>query len=466
MQKFYLILLILILFLNSISSFQCIGEIDPNAIICKDSNLNLDQNYPISLIESNLDCNNKKKCEWSCEKGYYLDNEKCLALSELTCEGSIPQNATICPNDNINITQKGITNILVNSKDNCSEIRKCQWYCNKNYYIGGVDANECLPFVCTGNDFENALIYYNDAAGLNSNIIKELVDANTSRKCEYYCKQHYHIEVVEGVRKCISNIYSCVGEFENATLFEGDKEELEYNLTSILSKTNTSRKCEWSCNEGYFISQGKCALKIEETKCGGANKYYSLGEEFPGSEELCINSISSIKKPILGNSVGATITWKCIGDANINCKAMRIGVQASSPDYNSIIELIPNQIDEKTILISLKCSNPMKVNISVFGEINQKKYELDKNQFDCNDSLNSYELKINDIAFQENNLVIKTSIKETTLNCVNCEKETIISLGKKESWSTIDPLLIGGLIGFILLILIFMNLIFNLGKED
>ncbi|MFA6320210.1 MAG: hypothetical protein WCX66_04775, partial [archaeon] len=129
MNKLFYLIILLIFFLTSVYSFECIGVIDSNSLMCKDSNTNLDQNYSINLIDSYLDCNNQKKCEWYCKNGYYLNEGKCLNLSELTCEGPTPNNATICPDDNTNLPQKGITNILVNSKNSCSEIRKCQWYC-------------------------------------------------------------------------------------------------------------------------------------------------------------------------------------------------------------------------------------------------------------------------------------------------------------------------------------------------
>ena len=64
-------LLTLIFFLSSVYSFECLGVVDSNSLMCKDSNTNLDQNYSISLIDSYLDCNIKKKCEWYCKSGYY-----------------------------------------------------------------------------------------------------------------------------------------------------------------------------------------------------------------------------------------------------------------------------------------------------------------------------------------------------------------------------------------------------------
>lgn len=466
MNKLFYLIILLIFFLTSVYSFECIGVIDSNSLMCKDSNTNLDQNYSINLIDSYLDCNNQKKCEWYCKNGYYLNEGKCLNLSELTCEGPTPNNATICPDDNTNLPQKGITNILVNSKNSCSEIRKCQWYCDEFHYLGGVNANECLPFACAGNDFENALIYYNDDTKLDSNTLKELVETNTNRKCEYYCKENYQIGLVNGVRKCVLKTYSCIGVFENATMFEDDEKGLDYNTASVLTKTNTTRKCEWNCNEGYVIFRGECVLKEGEVSCGSANKDYFLGEEFLGNEDLCKNSTPSITNPVLGETIGSITNWKCISDTNINCKAMRIGVQESSPDFNSIIEVIVNQKDKNSLLIAIKCSHEMKLNISAFGELTQKKIELDKNQLDCNSQSTIHEINLLNLDGLEKEVTINSSIKETTKNCVNCEEKNHLNLIKNNLFQDIDSTLIGGIIVFLIIVLIIMNLLFNAPKEE
>ncbi|MGI6589305.1 MAG: hypothetical protein ACOX1V_01420 [Candidatus Iainarchaeum sp.] len=458
-------LLTLIFFLSSVYSFECLGVVDSNSLMCKDSNTNLDQNYSISLIDSYLDCNIKKKCEWYCKSGYYLDEGKCLSSSELTCEGSVPQNATMCPNDNINLPRKGITNILVASKNNCSETRKCQWYCNEFHYLGA-NSKKCLPFVCVGEDFENSLMYYNDDTKLDSNIPKELVDKNTARKCEYYCKDHYQIEVINGVRKCVPKTYFCEGEFENATMFENDNEGLEYNTISVLSKTNTLRKCEWSCNEGYFIYKGECVLKEKAPSCGTANKDYLIEEDFPGKEDLCKNSTPSIKEPMLGEKIGSITRWTCISDINIDCRAIRVGVRESSSDFNSILEVTLNQKDKNTLLISIKCSNEMNLDISAFGELIQKKIELDKNQLDCNSQLTTHEIILKDMDFFEKTITITTSIKETTKNCLNCEKKTQLNLVKSNFFQETNWVLIGGLVLFMIIVIFLMNFIFNSPSEE
>ena len=92
--------------------------------------------------------------------------------------------------------------------------RKCEWYCKSGFHRGsGLDVNKCLvgvfsPYSCNGLIDGNALLYFGDDVGLtvfdlNTNV---LVDVNTSRKCEWYCKSGFHRGSGLDVNKCISQI--------------------------------------------------------------------------------------------------------------------------------------------------------------------------------------------------------------------------------------------------------------------
>lgn len=55
--------------------------------------------------------------------------------------------------------------------------------------------------------------------------------------------------------------YSCVGEIDpNALLYAGDDLGLTANTAKVLVNMNTSAKCEYYCNEGYYLNLGKCVL--------------------------------------------------------------------------------------------------------------------------------------------------------------------------------------------------------------
>lgn len=56
-------------------------------------------------------------------------------------------------------------------------------------------------------------------------------------------------------------IYSCIGEIDpNALLYQGDDLDLTANTVKVLANANTSAKCEYYCKEGYYLNTGKCVL--------------------------------------------------------------------------------------------------------------------------------------------------------------------------------------------------------------
>lgn len=452
---------------NSCKPFVCNGVIDTNSIMCNGDNFGLDKNYSISVIDSAEKCSNLK-CEWYCRNGYYSKDNKCFPLSTLTCEGGNIENAVMCTDDDVFLTQKGITNILVTSKENCSESRKCQWYCKEGYYQGnGIDSNKCIPYSCYGAKFENALMYYQDDLGVDKNTPNNLVDVNTSAKCEYYCKQSYHIETQNGVKKCVPNIYSCIGSFDNATMFDLEESELDYNVLSVLSNTNTSRKCEWKCNVGYASNGKECISTIkEEVNCGGANRDYFVDEEFPGESDLCDGGVSSTSGLILNNLPGSIVSWKCIGDNNVSCKAMRILSSDGNNNFGSILELSTEVLDDGNILVLIKCANDTKVNLSVTGYLSNEEYDLSENQIDCNKTMTSHIISLVDPLVDETDLIVKTSIKNTSSNCLTCEMSSSVSLTSTSGPKELDPIFIVILVGIVLVLGVLFNIFFNSSGED
>ncbi len=447
--------------------YLCNGEIDSNAVVCENDDIGLDNFYTKSLLSSGSECSFSRKCEYYCREGFYEKEGVCLPFSTLVCDGNTFSNATLCANDDVFLTAKGLTNILISSNGNCSE-RKCEWYCKKGYYKGtGLDINKCLPYLCDGNIDSNTMIYFKDDFDLNALTFKKLVDLNTIAKCEYYCRNGFHKGSGVDVNKCVMNTYFCLGDFDNATLYSNDGVGLDQNIASVLSKINTDRKCEWGCNEGYIKINNECVSTVkEEGVCGNANKSYLIGESFPGSYLLCEKGVASIDSPTLDSIIGSSVSWKCVSDINSNCKATR----SPSPigeEFNSILELFTDVSEDNNILVSIKCSTNVKVNLSVTSSLGED-YNLSENQIDCNNSITTHKINLLDPLLEETELVVKTSIKDTASNCYTCEKDSALDVsntGLVEN-SIGNPFLIVGIIGVVLIFAIVLNVLFNQSDEE
>ena len=91
---------------------------------------------------------------------------------------------------------------------------------------------------------------------------------------------------------------------------------------------------------------------------------------------------------------------------------------------------------------------------------------MDKNQLDCNSQLTTHEIILKDMDFFEKTITITTSIKETTKNCLNCEKKTQLNLVKSNFFQETNWVLIGGLVLFMIIVIFLMNFIFNSPSEE
>ena len=60
-------------------------------------------------------------------------------------------------------------------------------------------------------------------------------------------------------------IYACAGEIDpNALLYKGDDLDLTANFAKVLVNANTSAKCEYYCKEGYYLNQNKCVFGVND----------------------------------------------------------------------------------------------------------------------------------------------------------------------------------------------------------
>lgn len=107
---------------------------DETPLTLKDNSIN---------ILTNSDTN--KTCEWHCSAGYMIDSgadiNRCIKL-DAVCEGTIPLNSSICPDDNIDL-DNNYSKLLVQT---CDDTRKCQYHCEDQYKLY-INASQkmCIP---------------------------------------------------------------------------------------------------------------------------------------------------------------------------------------------------------------------------------------------------------------------------------------------------------------------------------
>ncbi len=465
-NKFKLIVLLIVFFLFTtlVSAFSCIGAVDSNAIICEGGDTNLDVNYEKTLISSSSNCDPSRKCEYFCKINYYKKAEECLPLSSLVCEGSSFENATLCVNDDVLLTTPNLINKLIESSVICSD-RKCEWYCNEGYHIGsGINSNKCVPYVCDGNIDPNAMMYYLDDTGLSGPTVKSLVESNSTNKCEYFCKTGFHKGEGIDYDKCLADNYFCLGEFSNATLFENDEKGLDANSSSVLSNTNTDRKCEWHCNENFAKINDECVSTLKEIAvCGTANKDYLIEEKFPGNYTFCEVGTSLPLSPELSSVFSSTVSWKCVSDINVNCNATRV---SSDGSFNSILEFNSEVLEDNNILISIKCANPIKVTLTMKGIVNGEDYNLSENQIDCNNSLIDHKIEILNKPIQETAISLTAIIDKTANYCYTCEMSSDLVIVDSNNGSDNVNLVIIVLIAAVLIVGFFLNVFIGQVDED
>ena len=106
-------------------TYSCQGSAPANATLCSGDNASLIANVSNSLVST---CGNNK-CEYTCNSGYKLSNNQCEKIT-YSCQGSAPANATLCSSDNLNLTAN-VNKSLVSS---CGT-SKCEYTCNSGYKL-------------------------------------------------------------------------------------------------------------------------------------------------------------------------------------------------------------------------------------------------------------------------------------------------------------------------------------------
>lgn len=171
------------------------------------------------------------------------------------CTGNMPSYAGLCAGDNGGLT----ANTDITLVDVCGE-PKCEYACNTGYVKEG---SSCVPIVysCIGDIFANASLCLGDNANLTVNTPNSLVDACGTSKCEYTCSEGYE----KSGSSCVARTtYSCAGLVpENAGLCAGDSDGLTVDVVRALVAACGTAKCEYTCGNGYAKDGNGCVVISE-----------------------------------------------------------------------------------------------------------------------------------------------------------------------------------------------------------
>jgi len=249
-------------------------------------------------------------CSWRCSANYHVgtgvDANNCF-VNTYSCLGTQPVGLGI-------ILGSNNTTILNDSWDynasTVANVTMCGWKCDASYFRGsGADINKCLPFSCTGSIDGNAVLYVDDNVGLLSNTTNALVDANTSRKCEWYCKSGFYKGTGADVNKCLP--LSCQGSVPDGIVGK------DLNSTAASGKLNWTFDsaapydyCSWRCKVNYHVGTGNDA-----NTCF-VNTYSCLGTQ-PSGPGIILGSSDTTTQNDSWDYNASTIAnvtmcgWKC-----------------------------------------------------------------------------------------------------------------------------------------------------------
>jgi len=429
-------------------TYYCTGNDFNNAKRYVDENVGLDSNYLNILV----DFNTPTKCEWYCDtnykKGVGNNSNICVSASLRTCDGNIDPNAQLFVGDDENISLvDNRTNILVVEN---SEL-KCEWHCKSGYYLEDSSSGYvCVPevveeFNCSGAIDGNAVIFSNDNRGLVVDLNNVLVDFNTGRKCEWYCKGGFYLGSVSGVGVCLPNRYSCKNSVSGGVIYLGDDSGLTSDLNSVLVEANSSRKCEYHCGRYYVKVGDACVLSVvSNAVCGNAEKSYTVEESFFGSYSLCSVGVSSLSNPVLGSEVGSIVEWVCVSDVNVSCSASRVSSKYVPPvennDVLNSIEVLTSQmLDDGNLEVTMKCLKTTVVDLDIADYVSKKVYSSSQKQFDCTTSESTYKIKLDSAPEVERSLVISASMGSNETACSTCKLDYFIEYVPSASLTESDP---------------------------
>ena len=110
-------------------TFSCTGNSFSNATLCSNDDNNLTINTPKVLVAN---CSQDRKCEYVCNSGYTFNNGTCTLATTTTynCVGTIPSHSQACPGYHDGLTMDMSVLLL----DSCSGNVTCVYTCNSGYH--------------------------------------------------------------------------------------------------------------------------------------------------------------------------------------------------------------------------------------------------------------------------------------------------------------------------------------------
>ena len=121
-----------------------------------------------------------------------------------------------------------------------------------------VEAFNCpAPNICTGTIPPNATAFTGDDSGLTADTPWTYAATDTSTKCQYTCNAGY---TWSGTSCDVTPVtYSCTGNLPTgATAFTGDDSGLTADTPWTYAATDTSTKCQYTCSTGYTWNGSSC----------------------------------------------------------------------------------------------------------------------------------------------------------------------------------------------------------------
>ncbi|MDD2766485.1 MAG: fibronectin type III domain-containing protein [Candidatus Moranbacteria bacterium] len=161
--------------------------------------------------------------------------------------------------------------------------------------VGRRPGNQCETKICQGSVPVNATMFANDNVNLTADTPYSYWATDTGTRCQYSCNGGYNWNGSSCVLPPTPT-YSCTGTIPaNASMFVSDNVGLSANTPYAYSATNTAPRCQFSCNGGFTWSGGSCVAPTYSctsfpshamawnSLTPGANTPYTYSATDPGS---------------------------------------------------------------------------------------------------------------------------------------------------------------------------------------
>jgi len=486
--------------------YYCTGLVSDNSEIFLNDDFGLTSDVARTLVDTNT----PTKCQYKCSKGYYKGSgssaNTCLPYA---CSGKIDANALICYNDNYSLPNGTVSNILVNSLDDCSCNRKCEWYCKAGTHrgtLGTKDENTCISdkndFSCTGNPPSFSIIWPNDNKGLIQNVPITLSSVNTPAKCEYQCIFGYHKGAigtpqenmcVENSCSMVSDLYcpsvcsylndvdctnNCVGDNNSCTL---NSDCCSNFCESNVCKHCGNTVCESLLDENYISCPSDCPPPVcvgFRSNCLVASDCCS-GVCVSGLCEGCGNTLVTLGENCSNCSdafcKGDQIcngSYFCVNPSDLNCGNRLVDVGESCSTCPSDVKCDWNQSCVKGICSSVNSISKFKLAIDNGKLVASVKCLIDTqadfNIFIDNNRLVSFTLSctkvervISFVNIDFNGVTYSGSVKINPL-CDVCSKQDFLRIGKDVDITKIPD---NSIIFILFILIIVIGIVTNKSKK-